>query len=495
VGTARLASVVAVVGLTGMLALAAWGDTSGTPLSGSARSGAPVASLAAAVRWTPAADWPMYLENPTRTAATEIAQGLTVKDVAGLHLAWNFSTGGGVASNPAIVNGTAYVGSWDGYEYAISLGTGELEWKTYLGVDPSCGNVKGITSSATVTDGQLYVGGGNGSWYALNASTGAIEWSVFVGNTSDGYYNWASPLVYDGFAYVGVASKCDHPLVPGGLLQVSLAQHSIVGFFATSPNGTNGSSVWSSPAVDPSTNTLFITTGNPAGKNSTPLSESIIALNATILSLIGSWQVPAKAAQPDGDFGATPTLYPAAAGTEYVSASNKNGWLYTFNASNLSAGPVWKRQVGAGAIAPAAFAEGRLYVGASTITVGGVTYNGSFSAIGHKTGRVLWRIPETQRIYAGAAADGGWVAVGTGPHFQVINGNTGQVVFEFNITGGDFWSAPAISRGYIVVGATNGQIYAFDLRSHEQIPVQTVSPTQIRSSEHAGLFALRRTHV
>ena len=32
---------------------------------------------------------------------------------------WSFKTGGPIASQPAIVGGVAYVGSWDGYEWLI----------------------------------------------------------------------------------------------------------------------------------------------------------------------------------------------------------------------------------------------------------------------------------------------------------------------------------------------------------------------------------------
>ena len=63
----------------------------------------------------------------------------------------------------------------------------------------------------------VYVGGGDSYWYALDAYTGAILWKVFTGDTSadKGFYNWSSPLIYNGFAYIGIASNCDNPLVTG----------------------------------------------------------------------------------------------------------------------------------------------------------------------------------------------------------------------------------------------------------------------------------------
>ena len=38
-------------------------------------------------------------------------------------------------------------------------------------------------------------------------------WKVFTGNASAGYYNWSSPLIVNGAAYIGIASNCDKPLV------------------------------------------------------------------------------------------------------------------------------------------------------------------------------------------------------------------------------------------------------------------------------------------
>src|SRR5262249_40942835 len=141
---------------------------------------------------------------------------LTTANAPQLTKLWQFPTGGAIASQAAIVNGIAYIGSWDGNEYAINLQTGAKIWSTYLGVSdqPACyPPLPGITSSATVSNGVVYVGGGDSYWYALDAATGAVLWKVFSGDNSaeSGHYNWASPLIYNGFGYIGVASNCDAP--------------------------------------------------------------------------------------------------------------------------------------------------------------------------------------------------------------------------------------------------------------------------------------------
>ena len=77
--------------------------------------------------------WPTSLHDNARdgTSADTSVSASTAPDLTKL---WSFPTGGPVASQPAIVNGVAYVGSWDGYEYALNASTGAVIWKTFLGI-------------------------------------------------------------------------------------------------------------------------------------------------------------------------------------------------------------------------------------------------------------------------------------------------------------------------------------------------------------------------
>jgi polyvinyl alcohol dehydrogenase (cytochrome) len=224
-------------------------------------------------------DWPTYLHDPFRTASNPAETGLSASNAGKLVQEWNYATGGIVAASPSVADGKVFVGSWDGHEYAFNETSGARVWESpFLGItgstqQPRCVGIYpaplGITSSATVANGFVYVGGGNGNWYALHETSGTVAWSVFVGSPSKGYYNWASPLIYNGSAYIGIASDCDRPLVRSGLLQVSLATHRVTHAFYDAGPTQVGGAIWSSPAVDPATNTIFVTTGDP-GNSTTP---------------------------------------------------------------------------------------------------------------------------------------------------------------------------------------------------------------------------------
>jgi len=294
---------------------------------------------------TTAGDWPSYLHDSQHTAASGDETTLSPSNAGHLAEHWAFKTGGIIASSPTIVNGVVYVGSWDGYEYALNATTGALEWRTYLGITsaPNCNPTSaGVTSVAAVQNGVVYVGGGDAYWYALDASTGAVLWKVYTGDNSasGGHYNWASPLLSNGYAYIGIASFGDCPLVQGQLLRVSLSTHQVVNTYNFVPSGQAGAGIWTSPTIDAASNTVYVTTGTQAG--SQPLAQAVVALDAATLALKGSWQIPAAQAISDSDWGTTPIVFDDATGTHLVAAANKNGYLYAYDRTDVTAGPLWQ---------------------------------------------------------------------------------------------------------------------------------------------------------
>src|SRR6202171_1885733 len=73
-------------------------------------------------------DWPMYGRNLRHTFSNPKSR-INPKNASSLKLAWSFKTGDAVSASPTVVNGVVYVGSWDGYFYALDADTGSLIWK------------------------------------------------------------------------------------------------------------------------------------------------------------------------------------------------------------------------------------------------------------------------------------------------------------------------------------------------------------------------------
>ncbi|MFI5414333.1 MAG: PKD domain-containing protein [Candidatus Lutacidiplasmatales archaeon] len=402
-------------------------------------------------------NWSTYLQNPGRTAANLAERTLSPANATQLAIEWKIKSNGSDFGSPTVVNGTVYAGSWDGYESAMNATTGHILWRTYLSTDPNCswGSPMGVAGNAAVWNGTVFVGGGNDYWYALNATNGTVDWKVKVTDTTPagGGYNWASPLLFHGFEYIGLASCIDSPLVQGRLLMVNLTgNHSIVHRFNFTPGSELGGTIWTTPGVDEATNTIWIATGNDDGVHTQPLSEAIVALNATNLSLIGSWQVPGVSGT-DSDFGGGVILFHDASGRELVGAENKNGVFYALNRSNVTSNgswkPVWNVPTTSG-FSPGAFDGTTLYLGCGAGSANGTSYSGTVEAIDPANGSVEWTQGTNEQVYAGLAYANGLVAEGSGGTLEVMNASSGGILSTLSVPSGQsIEGAPSIENGQV----------------------------------------------
>ena len=115
-------------------------------------------------------------KEPIQPSATKPEPTKAKKPVTVL---WEFETGGGVFSSPAIgSNGTVYVGSRDKKLYALSGKTGTKKWEFETG-----GEV--WSSPAIGPDGTLYVGSYDNKLYAIKTDSKGLAkspWPMFGGN-------------------------------------------------------------------------------------------------------------------------------------------------------------------------------------------------------------------------------------------------------------------------------------------------------------------------
>src|SRR5215472_8972016 len=381
---------------------------------------APVATGAGAAAGTRAhqtfINWPAYQNGPTHRSYNSAAKAITPATVPGLTRIWRWKPAkptmkGQPAprlySSPTVYNGVVYIGSQTGVFYALDEKTGKVLWQRLLGWTPAktCG-ARGINSTATVAHDPatgaltVYVSSGDGYLFALRAATGKVAWKSVIAlssPTKSDYYDWSSPSVVQGRIYIGLASQCDDPLVAGGLNEYSQATGKLLAAYKANPGGQVGASIWSSASVPASGKYVFVSTGNAKHGDS----ESIVRLNGKTLAKEAIWTLPVSQQTFDADFGSSPTFFNATlAGksTQMVGACNKNGIFYALRRSNIAAGPVWERQVGAaytqtsiGQCDASAVWDGtHLFVGADRTTIKGTTFSGSVRMLNPATGKILW---------------------------------------------------------------------------------------------------------
>jgi polyvinyl alcohol dehydrogenase (cytochrome) len=287
----------------------------------------------------------MYGKDLSHSFSNPFSQ-INPSNVASLTPAWTFPTGDAVTASPAVVDGIVYVGSWDGFFYAIDAAAGQLKWKVQVDCQGSvvplpqvCGGPGAgtsspsrfqtpggiITSSAAVVDGRVYFGGGR-TLYSVDASDGRVLWKhVICGNPEDAncaadqndpLQILSSPAVLDGKLYVGVSTGGVSFGIPyrGGFLAFDAQTGQQLWRFevdANRPNGMNRGcgNVWSSPALDAESQMVFFGTADCEEQPEPPYHGSVVALDARTGNPV--WVFRPRESDPnkcDFDFGASPNL-------------------------------------------------------------------------------------------------------------------------------------------------------------------------------------------
>jgi outer membrane protein assembly factor BamB len=443
-------------------------------------------------------NWPAYLFNIGHSSANKSAVAITPTNAASLVHAWTWTpprptmTGQPaptLAASPTVVNGVIYIGANTGVFFAVNEATGKTIWQRFLGFVPklSCNSAKGITGTATVrtdpTTGRLtvYVGAADGYLYALDAATGAVDWRSLVAapsSTVNDYYLWGSPTVAGGTIYIGVSSQCDNPLVRGGVRAFRQSDGHPVATYHTVPAGSLGASVWSSPAVT-STGSVVITTGN-ADPNSPSAGDSTSFVRlSSLLVKQDIWTVPAALLKRDDDFGGSPSLFTATlagAKVAMVGACNKDGFYFAMRLGNLSAGPVWKSQVGAGfsnttgdqCIAASVWNGARLFVAGNQTSIGGTTYFGSLRRLNPATGAPIWQTGLPGAVMGTPTLDGSGVlaaasydgATGATNATFLLDAATGHLLTTI-ATGSREFAQPVFADNMLLLATINKGLIAY----------------------------------
>lgn len=325
--------------------------------------------------------------------------------------AWRFETGNTVEGSPSVAGGVAYVGSSDGFLYAVSIGTGKLAWKSHV--------VDNLTIAPTVAAG--VVGSAGAPWgisadtvdfYAVSAGSGTNLWNMPLGS--------ADPMSTPSWAISGSA--------------IIVTQHS------------DDESSQALLAVDAKTGALSrtYTTANGFSGAIAVDGDIIYALDngGTVLAIsvtsgITQWQ---EQVLQEGSGGG---LLAVAGGSVFVAADG--GKLFSLNANT-------------GGFNYAQDVDDEL--NSAPVVVGGVMYivgENALLALRASDASRLWTGPAGGLISPPAVA-GGQVYVSSGDQVYALDARTGKPVWSLQVSqlaGG----TPAVSSGLVFVGSGN-DLYA-----------------------------------
>jgi len=395
--------------------------------------------------------------NNSRWASAETI--LNNQNVGGLTVKWQFTTQNDVSATPSVdaTGGYVYFPDWSGNLYKLNAATGATVW-THKMTDYGLSSAVMSRTTPTLYGTMVIIGASTslaspnsfGAYLlALNASDGSLVWSTELDPDLNSI-STASPIIYNGIAYVGVSSSEERLLNPtfrGSLVAVSLTNGHILWQTYFVPNGYSGAPVWSSaPVIDVTRSQIYVTTGNnylvppsvqecevAAGGNqkailacqaSNNYEDSIVALNLATGNVIWGRRCSAEDAwisacnqqssacpDPDGedyDFGSGANLFTAninGVPTQLVGAGQKSGIFWALSPTN---GAVqWSTFVGPGGKVGGmewgtASDNQRIYVAISNssqtaylLEPSGVPWaGGSWAALNPATGAILWQVPD-----------------------------------------------------------------------------------------------------
>lgn len=329
--------------------------------------------------------WPMYGRDLAHSFSQDPGcASITATNVATLVPKWVVRTLDSVTASPTVVDGTVYVGSWDGVFYALDAETGAEKW-TYRIEDKHAVAFGRIVSSAAVTDFKInrrrtkrvVLFGGGATMYALDAKSGALLAALDVDPRSpelrakdpDNEQQVeieSSPAVVGDRIYFGMDVHNDAGVGRTGLISAQL-KYNRRGWKLTpnwkfdpetervyegAPGLTEGSGtgfgcggVWSSPAVDQQRGLVYFGTANcnnveearDAGEG---WAETMWAIRADTGEPVWSYRPAADVTQfptveeqnaeahADDDFGASPNLFTTLDGRDLVGNGRKSAQYY-----------------------------------------------------------------------------------------------------------------------------------------------------------------------
>jgi polyvinyl alcohol dehydrogenase (cytochrome) len=323
----------------------------------------------------------MWQGDPQGSRFNPSEDEITPATAGRLKLKWAFTyakvPGARTGSQPAIVDGVLYVGAPDAKFYALDAETGAQKWVfdlTKIAGPISDTSLDMVRDGAAVVGDKVYFGDGRGYIYALNKYTGEPVWWA---RPDDNPSTWvtSSPLVYQGRVYVGLSSTeamlTTDPNYPcckfrGSLVALDADTGAIAWRYHTVPPATqvgtwpsgaakyepSGGGIWSSPAVDPATGTLYFGTGqNYSGEDGDI--DSVLALDASTGAVRWKQRMTfpdtytlactlpdagdycpsrQKGTGLDNDFGASPNVI-RAGGRTLVTIGQKGGVFHAFDAA------------------------------------------------------------------------------------------------------------------------------------------------------------------
>jgi PQQ-dependent dehydrogenase (methanol/ethanol family) len=379
-----------------------------------------------------------------------------------------------------------YMGTLDAHLVALDAKTGNVMWDKEV-ADPAFGY--SITHAPLIIGDNVIVGVSGGEYgirghvTAYNAMTGeqAWRWYSIPAPNGDSTFDDKAP---NGWFGTWAPSTPD-----GADLHRDIAKEKADSAKYADAWKTGGGGVWTTPAYDKASNTLFVSVGNPSpdldgsirpGDNL--YTDCVVAIDAASGKTKWYYQtVPHDVWDLDAT---SPPVVATIGGKKVVIHAGKTGWVYVLDAATgklvrksqnfvpqenmfalptpegtrmlpgANGGAEWSPvavdpTLGYAFVAAlhqpmhykvhsAPWEKGRLWLGSAFVAIPGEEQYGLYSAVDLKTGKIAWQNKVPQPMMGGALATaGGLTFTGEGNgNFNAYSSKTGKLLWQFNAGAG-----------------------------------------------------------
>ncbi len=377
------------------------------------------------------------------------AAGLTAAQVPNLKLKWAFGFPNGTSAfgQPAVAGGRVFVGSDNGFLYAIDAETGCGHWSFQADGSIRTAVSIGPIGTAAAPRFAVYFGDLKGYVYAVDAENGTQIWKHRA-DTHPMARITGAPALHEGRLYVPLSSleegsggnpRYECCTFRGGVVAYDAKTGAEIWRVYTIPSapkalkknsvgtqlyGPAGAAVWSAPTIDAARGVLYVATGNAYNDPFAESSDAIIAYDLRTGRMRWSKQVLAKdtyvigcgpnaptrdncpeATGPDFDFGNSPILRRLPNGRSIITIGQKSGEAWGLDPDREGA-IVWQHKVGKGSALGGmewgSAADDQYGYFPTADAQFGATEAGGLHALRLTTGEEVWRWKPTADTQPGA---------------------------------------------------------------------------------------------
>ena len=391
----------------------------------------------------------------TRFQSAEAA-GISADQVPELKVKWVFGLPMDFrVSQPTVVGGRVFIGSLQGRIYSLDAKTGCLYWSVKMDSGVRATMVVDTLPGTTPPRYVVYVGDAAANVYALDARTGKELWKVDVDDHPSARIT-ATPKTHGNRIYVATTSleeiagsdpTYECCTFRGKIMALNRFNGKLVWKAYTIPDppapvrknaigvqlwGPSGASIWSSPALDPERNRMYVTTGDNYSDPASLTSDAVVALDLRTGKVLWSkqftagdaWNVACETEDdtncpevrgPDFDFASSPIVRILPGGRRIILAGQKSGVMHAID-PDRNGEILWQERVGKGGL------------------LGGIQWGSAADAK-----QVYVALSDVVRKTI-ENADRGWT--------RILDGSVGGGMFALDIESGERkWHVPPIGCG------------------------------------------------